>query len=70
MAKASNVETVNTAWNSTAPLGEFRPYIPESAEKLLNALGAPETDIAGAVYGSHPGGQPVEKLAPLFPKPE
>ena len=46
------------------------PYIPESAEKLLDALGAPETDIAGAVYGSHPGGQPVQKLAPLFPKPE
>ena len=31
MAKASNVETTNTAWNSTAPLSEFRPYIPESA---------------------------------------
>ena len=46
------------------------PYIPESAAKLLDALGAPETDIAGAVYGSHPGGQPVQKLAPLFPKPE
>jgi methionyl-tRNA synthetase len=46
------------------------PYIPESAEKLLAALGAPETDIAGAAYGSHPGGQPVAKLAPLFPKPE
>jgi methionyl-tRNA synthetase len=46
------------------------PYIPESAEKLLAALGAPETDIAGAVYGSHPGGQTVTKLAPLFPKPE
>ena len=46
------------------------PYIPESAEKLLNALGAPETEIAAARFGSHPGGQPVEKLAPLFPKPE
>jgi methionyl-tRNA synthetase len=46
------------------------PYIPESAEKLLDALGAPETDLAGARYGSHPGGQPVKKLAPLFPKPE
>jgi methionyl-tRNA synthetase len=46
------------------------PYIPESAEKLLAALGAPETDLQGARYGSHPGGQAVEKLAPLFPKPE
>ena len=49
----------------------LNPYIPESTEKLLDALGAPDI-VAGAarVYGSHPGGQPVEKLAPLFPKPE
>src|SRR4051794_12217639 len=46
------------------------PYIPESAEKLLSALGAPVIELRGAHYGSHPGGQPVEKLAPLFPKPE
>jgi methionyl-tRNA synthetase len=46
------------------------PYIPESAEKLLDALGAPKTDLPGARYGSHPGGQSVKKLAPLFPKPE
>jgi methionyl-tRNA synthetase len=46
------------------------PYIPESAEKLLAALGAPEIELAGARYGSHPGGQAVQKLPPLFPKPE
>jgi methionyl-tRNA synthetase len=46
------------------------PYIPESAEKLLNALGAPDTSLEDARYGAHPGGQAVEKLAPLFPKPE
>jgi methionyl-tRNA synthetase len=46
------------------------PYIPESAEKLLNALGAPDTSLEGARYGAHPGGQTVSKLAPLFPKPE
>jgi methionyl-tRNA synthetase len=46
------------------------PYIPESVEKLLAALGAPETGIEHAVFGSHPGGQAVEKLPPLFPKPE
>ena len=34
------------------------PYIPESTEKLLAALGAPDTDLAGAEYGAHPGGQP------------
>jgi methionyl-tRNA synthetase len=46
------------------------PYIPESAEKLLAALGAPDIDIAAAHFGAHPGGQAVTKLAPLFPKPE
>ncbi len=46
------------------------PYIPESTEKLLAALGTPDTALAGARYGAHPGGQPVEKIAPLFPKPE
>jgi methionyl-tRNA synthetase len=46
------------------------PYIPESAEKLLHALGAPDTSLDDARYGAHPGGQAIEKLAPLFPKPE
>ncbi len=46
------------------------PYIPESAEKLLAALGAPETGIDCARLGGHPGGQATEKLPPLFPKPE
>jgi methionyl-tRNA synthetase len=46
------------------------PYIPETAEKLLAALGAPETEIENAVFGQHPGGQAVERLPPLFPKPE
>ena len=46
------------------------PYIPESAEKLLDALGAPDTTLDGARFGAHPGGQTVSKLAPLFPKPE
>jgi methionyl-tRNA synthetase len=46
------------------------PYIPESAEKLLAALGAPEADIEHARFGAHPGGQATEKLPPLFPKPE
>ncbi len=46
------------------------PYIPESTAKLLDALGAPDTSLDQAEYGAHPGGQPVTKLAPLFPKPE
>src|SRR4029079_5209469 len=34
------------------------PYIPEATEKLLAALGTPETALETAVYGAHPGGQP------------
>jgi methionyl-tRNA synthetase len=46
----------------------LHPYMPESTTKLLTALGAPETQLSD--FGSHPGGQAVEKLPPLFPKPE
>jgi methionyl-tRNA synthetase len=46
------------------------PYIPETADKLLRALGggdASSLDIAA--YGAGAGGARVEKLPPLFPKP-
>jgi methionyl-tRNA synthetase len=46
------------------------PYIPDSAGKLLGALGQPDLALDGAVYGGRPGGARVEKLAPLFPKPQ
>jgi methionyl-tRNA synthetase len=46
------------------------PYIPESAGKLLAALGQEDTALTGAEYGAAPGGAWVEKLAPLFPKPQ
>jgi methionyl-tRNA synthetase len=46
----------------------LHPYMPESTAKLLAALGTPDTAIA--TFGAHPGGQTVEKLPPLFPKPE
>jgi methionyl-tRNA synthetase len=45
------------------------PYIPETAEKLMAALGQPGEDaIEGARYGARPGGQTVERVPPLFPK--
>ena len=46
------------------------PYIPESAGKLLAALGREDTALTGAEYGAAPGGARVERLAPLFPKPQ
>ena len=45
-------------------------YIPHTAERLLDALGCPPTELAGAEYGAQPGGAEVEKLPPLFPKPQ
>jgi methionyl-tRNA synthetase len=44
------------------------PHVPETADKLLAALG--EDGRALAEFGSRGGGQRVEKLAPLFPKVE
>jgi methionyl-tRNA synthetase len=44
------------------------PYMPETAERLLGALGEPRRELAE--IGTHGGGQQIEKLAPLFPKIE
>jgi len=45
VAKASQVDTRNTAWNSTAPLSEFRPYVPESAD-------VPEFTFKAVLFGA------------------
>ena len=44
------------------------PYLPETAETLLDALSEDGRELAE--FGSRGGGQQVEKLAPLFPKLE
>jgi methionyl-tRNA synthetase len=47
------------------------PYLPASAERLLDALGAEDRTLAAARLGaglSAPG-RPVGELEPLFPKP-
>jgi methionyl-tRNA synthetase len=44
------------------------PYVPESADKLLAALGREDRTLASARYGAAPGGQAVERMPPLFPK--
>jgi methionyl-tRNA synthetase len=44
------------------------PYMPETAEKLLDALGEQSRELAE--FGSRGGGQSVEKVSPLFPKLE
>jgi putative OPT family oligopeptide transporter len=45
VAKASDVETTNTAWNSTAPPGEFKPYISASAD-------LPEFTFKAVLFGA------------------
>ena len=45
----------------------LRAYMPETSTRLLTALGEPE-DAGLATFGSRPGGQRIERIAPLFPK--
>ncbi|MGH2981308.1 MAG: class I tRNA ligase family protein, partial [Solirubrobacterales bacterium] len=42
------------------------PYLPDSAGRLLDALGEGDRELAD--LGSRGGGQRIERLAPLFPK--
>jgi methionyl-tRNA synthetase len=44
------------------------PYVPASAERLLNAIGSPDTDYARAEFAGHGNGATVTPLEPLFPK--
>ncbi|MEJ7891382.1 MAG: methionine--tRNA ligase [Solirubrobacteraceae bacterium] len=46
----------------------LHPYLPESTNKLLAALGAPDITYASARFGAGTPGV-VGELAPLFPKP-
>ena len=43
-------------------------YMPETGERMLDALGVEGREIQA--FGTHGGGQTVEKLPPLFPKIE
>ncbi len=44
------------------------PYVPASSERLLGALGAPDTDYAHAEFAGQGNGATVTPLEPLFPK--
>jgi methionyl-tRNA synthetase len=48
----------------------LHPYMPETATKLLAALGQPELALQQAGFGERPGGGRVESLPQLFPKPQ
>ena len=46
------------------------PYLPESAGKLLAALGQDDLSLDHAHLGAKPGGASIGELAPLFPRVE
>jgi methionyl-tRNA synthetase len=46
------------------------PYMPDSASKLLAALGQEDLSYEGATFGARPGGATIGKLEPLFPRIE
>jgi methionyl-tRNA synthetase len=48
----------------------LHPYLPQTAQTLLDALGSPELSLDGAALGAGPGGRTVERIPQLFPKPE
>jgi methionyl-tRNA synthetase len=45
----------------------LHPYLPDSTERLLGALGRPDASLESARYGASPPSA-VTKLEPLFPK--
>jgi methionyl-tRNA synthetase len=45
----------------------LHPWMPESAGRILEALGAPELDYEGALPAAG-NARSVQRLAPLFPK--
>jgi methionyl-tRNA synthetase len=48
----------------------LHPFMPESTERLLGALGQDSLDLGQARFGAVGGGAHVEKLPPLFPRVE
>jgi methionyl-tRNA synthetase len=48
----------------------LHPYMPESAGRLLGALGQEELSMEAGAFGSRPGGATTEQLSPLFPRIE
>jgi methionyl-tRNA synthetase len=48
----------------------LHPYIPETAAKLLAAMGEEDLGLETAAFGARPGGATVGELPQLFPKPQ
>jgi methionyl-tRNA synthetase len=46
----------------------LHPYMPASVERLLDALGAPDTEYGRALFDERGSGAAIKALEPLFPK--
>ena len=46
----------------------LHPYMPASTDKLLDALGAPDTEYGRSLFAERGSGAAVKALEPLFPK--
>ena len=46
------------------------PFVPDSADRLLTALGSEHRGLEAASLGAAPGGAQISSLAPLFPRIE
>src|SRR3954468_3745499 len=46
------------------------PYMPDTSDRLLEALGQDDLSYDGASFGARPGGARTGKLEPLFPRIE
>jgi methionyl-tRNA synthetase len=46
----------------------LHPYMPQSTQKLLDALGAPDVAFGRTVFADRGSGAEVSELEPLFPK--
>src|SRR3989440_1841516 len=73
---ARSADDAGTLHETLASLGEglravsvlLHPYMPQTTERLLTALGSPETGFERAMFAEHGSGVRIAPLEPLFPK--
>jgi methionyl-tRNA synthetase len=73
---ARDTEAAGKLGETLASLGEglrvvsvlLHPYMPQTTERLLSALGAPQVAFERALFAEHGSGARIAPLEPLFPK--
>ena len=63
-------QTLYSLWEGLRVLTVLlAPYMPETADKLLAALGDERLELSAATFGKGEGGATIGELPQLFPKP-